>query len=64
MIGVELARSPEHKGEGEQVKGGHDLGGQLEMGPINPEPESQEPVFHARLGAACFCSHAGNRHAR
>jgi len=29
------------------VKGGHDLGGQLEMGPINPEPESQEPVFHA-----------------
>ncbi len=29
------------------MKGGHDLGGQLEMGPINPEPESQEPVFHA-----------------
>ena len=29
------------------MKGGHDLGGQPEMGPINPEPESQEPVFHA-----------------
>lgn len=29
------------------MKGGHDLGGQLEMGPINPELESQEPVFHA-----------------
>lgn len=29
------------------MKGGHDLGGQSEMGPINPEPESQEPVFHA-----------------
>lgn len=29
------------------MKGGHDLGGQLETGPINPEPESQEPVFHA-----------------
>ena len=29
------------------MKGGHDLGGQLEMGPINPEPESQEQVFHA-----------------
>ena len=29
------------------MKGGHDLGGQLEMGPINPEPEAQEPVFHA-----------------
>jgi len=29
------------------VRGGHDLGGQPEMGPINPEPESQEPVFHA-----------------
>ena len=29
------------------MKGGHDLGGQQEMGPINPEPESQEPVFHA-----------------
>ena len=53
MIGVELARSPEQKGEGEQVKGGHDLGGQLEMGPINPEPESQEPVFHA-IGSGVF----------
>lgn len=29
------------------MKGGHDLGGQQGMGPINPEPESQEPVFHA-----------------
>ncbi len=29
------------------MKGGHDLGGQEDMGPINPEPEAQEPVFHA-----------------
>jgi nitrile hydratase beta subunit len=29
------------------VKGGHDLGGQSGMGLINPEPELQEPVFHA-----------------
>jgi nitrile hydratase beta subunit len=29
------------------VIGGHDLGGQPEMGAINPEPEAQEPVFHA-----------------
>lgn len=28
------------------MKGGHDLGGQQDMGLINPEPESQEPVFH------------------
>lgn len=29
------------------MKGGHDLGGQLDMGPINPEAETEEPVFHA-----------------
>jgi nitrile hydratase beta subunit len=36
------------------VKGGHDLGGQQEMGPINPEPESQEPVFHAQWERRVF----------
>ena len=29
------------------MKGGHDLGGQSGMGPIDPEVESEEPVFHA-----------------
>ena len=29
------------------MKGGHDLGGRQGPGPINPEPEEQEPVFHA-----------------
>lgn len=29
------------------MKGGHDLGGRHGLGPINPEPESEEPVFHA-----------------
>lgn len=29
------------------MNGPHDLGGQHGMGPINPEPESEEPVFHA-----------------
>ncbi len=29
------------------MKGGHDLGGKSAMGPINPEAESAEPVFHA-----------------
>jgi nitrile hydratase beta subunit len=27
--------------------GGHDLGGKHGLGPINPEPESEEPLFHA-----------------
>lgn len=28
------------------MNGGHDLGGKQGLGPINPEPEAQEPVFH------------------
>ncbi len=28
------------------MNGGHDLGGMHGLGPINPEPEQQEPVFH------------------
>jgi len=36
------------------VKGGHDLGGQPEMGPINPEPESHEPVFHTQWERRVF----------
>ncbi len=27
--------------------GGHDLGGKHGLGPIDPEPESEEPLFHA-----------------
>ncbi|MBT3532177.1 MAG: nitrile hydratase subunit beta [Gammaproteobacteria bacterium] len=29
------------------MKGGHDLGGKSGHGPINPEAENDEPVFHA-----------------
>jgi nitrile hydratase len=29
------------------MKGGHDLGGRQGLGPISPEPENEEPVFHA-----------------
>jgi nitrile hydratase len=29
------------------MNGGHDLGGMHGFGPINPEPEGREPVFHA-----------------
>jgi nitrile hydratase len=29
------------------VNGGHDLGGMHGLGPISPEPEAQEAVFHA-----------------
>ncbi len=29
------------------MKGGQDLGGRHGLGQINPEPESEEPVFHA-----------------
>lgn len=28
------------------MNGGHDLGGKQGLGPIDPEPETQEPVFH------------------
>lgn len=29
------------------MQGGHDLGGMQGLGPIGPEPEASEPVFHA-----------------
>ena len=29
------------------MRGGHDLGGRQGFGPIDPEPESAEPVFHS-----------------
>src|SRR3954463_10797422 len=29
------------------MNGAHDLGGEHGFGPINAEPEAQEPVFHA-----------------
>ena len=29
------------------MNGAHDLGGMHGFGPINPEPEGEEPVFHA-----------------
>lgn len=29
------------------MNGGHDLGGMHGLGPINPEPENDEPVFHS-----------------
>ena len=29
------------------MNGAHDLGGMHGLGPINPEPEAREPVFHA-----------------
>jgi nitrile hydratase len=29
------------------MNGAHDLGGMHGLGPINPEPEAEEPVFHA-----------------
>ena len=29
------------------MNGGHDLGGMHGLGPVDPEPESEEPVFHA-----------------
>ena len=29
------------------MNGAHDLGGMHGLGPINPEPEAEEPIFHA-----------------
>ena len=29
------------------MNGGHDLGGVHGLGPIDPEPEAEEPIFHA-----------------
>jgi nitrile hydratase len=36
------------------MNGGHDLGGMHGLGPINAEPEAQEPVFHARWEQRVF----------
>jgi nitrile hydratase beta subunit len=36
------------------MNGAHDLGGMHGFGPINPEPETQEPVFHAEWEKRVF----------
>ena len=36
------------------MNGAHDLGGMHGLGPINPEPESDEPVFHANWEKRVF----------
>ena len=36
------------------MNGGHDLGGMHGLGPIGPEPESEEPVFHAEWERRIF----------
>lgn len=36
------------------MNGAHDLGGMHGLGPINPEPEKQEPVFHAEWERRVF----------
>ena len=36
------------------MSGGHDLGGLSGLGPIAPEPESNEPVFHAEWEKRVF----------
>ena len=36
------------------MNGGHDLGGMHGLGPIDPEPESEEPVFHAEWERRAF----------
>ncbi len=36
------------------MKGGHDLGGKQGLGPICPELESEEPVFHAEWERRVF----------
>jgi len=36
------------------MNGAHDLGGMHGLGPINPEPEGEEPVFHAALEKRVF----------
>ncbi len=57
------------------MQGGHDLGGMNGLGPINPEPESFEPLFHAdwektvfwltlSCGALGLWSLDASRHAR
>ncbi len=36
------------------MNGGHDLGGMHGLGPIYPEPETEEPVFHAEWERRAF----------
>ncbi len=36
------------------MNGGHDLGGMHGLGPIDPEPEAEEPVFHAEWERRAF----------
>jgi nitrile hydratase len=36
------------------MNGGHDLGGMHGLGPINPEAENEEPVFHAEWERRAF----------
>lgn len=36
------------------MNGAHDLGGMHGFGPINPEPEAEEPVFHANWEKRVF----------
>lgn len=36
------------------MNGPHDLGGQHGLGPVNPEPEAEEPVFHAAWERRAF----------
>lgn len=36
------------------MNGAHDLGGMHGLGPIDPEPEAQEPVFHANWERRVF----------
>lgn len=36
------------------MNGGHDLGGMHGLGPIHPEPETEEPVFHAEWERRAF----------
>ena len=36
------------------MNGGHDLGGMQGLGPVDPEPESREPVFHSEWEKRVF----------
>ena len=36
------------------MNGGHDLGGMHGLGPIDPEPEQGEPVFHGECERRVF----------
>jgi nitrile hydratase len=39
---------------GELMNGAHDLGGTHGLGPINPEPEAEEPIFHTEWERRAF----------